>query len=79
MFSSLFSNNNNVIKMATIAVELYNWHSKTTNGDNLIKKKYDLKYNKIKRCMNVMFKVMLVNKQGKYKTRNHKLKQAILL
>ena len=27
------NNNNNFIKMATIAVELYNWHSKTTNDN----------------------------------------------
>ena len=32
-------NNNNFIKMATIAVELYNWHSKTTNDNKLIKTK----------------------------------------
>ena len=33
------NNNNNFIKMATIAVELYNWHSKTTNDNKLIKTK----------------------------------------
>ena len=33
------NNNNNFIKMATIAVELYNWYSKTTNDNKLIKKK----------------------------------------
>ena len=32
-------NNNNFIKMATIAVELYNWHSKTINDNKLIKTK----------------------------------------
>ena len=30
---------NHFIKMATIAVELYNWHSKTTNDNKLIKTK----------------------------------------
>ena len=29
--------------MATIAVELYNWHSKTTNDNKLIKAKILLK------------------------------------
>ena len=60
--------------MATIAVELYNWHSKTTNDNKLIKTKYDLKYNKLKSCMYIMFKAMFVNKQGKYEGHNHKLK-----
>ena len=30
---------NNFIKTATTAVELYNWHSKTTNANKLIKTK----------------------------------------
>ena len=60
--------------MSTIAVELYNWHSKTTNDNKLIKTKYDLKYNKFKRCMYIMFDVMFVNKQGKYEGHNQKLK-----
>ena len=64
--------------MATIAVELYNWHNEITNDNKLIQKYYDLKHNKFKRCMNIMFKVIFVNKQGKYKGRNHKLKQAML-
>ena len=41
--TSLLDNNfiivYNFIQMATIAVELYNWHSKTTNDNKLIKKK----------------------------------------
>ena len=60
--------------MATIAVELYNWHSKTTNDNKLIKTKILLKIKKIKRYMYIKFKVMFVNKQGKYEGHNHKFK-----
>ena len=52
--------NNNFIKMATIEVELYNWHSKKNNDNKLIKNKmYDFKYNTFKRCMNSMFTLSL--------------------
>ena len=47
---------NRFIRTATIAVKLYNWHSKTTNYNKLIKKhSYDLKYNKYKRCIKGIF------------------------